>query len=164
MPILYWHTWRFFKLRNHPVFNRISHYSREVSCKNTWMEEEERDSAPPEKIPGKGEELLCHPCQAQAKVATLSPADFWFLFQHFCRYFKHLSPDKLTGGWRGDLAKLSREWEVILFLVYKPVIPAEWTSTFHQPPSSPFVLVRKIVFRWLCWTPMFLCTIWEWSR
>jgi len=45
---------------------------------------------------------------ARGKRFFVTPA------KHKRRYFKHLSPDKLTGGWRGDLAKLSREWEVIV--------------------------------------------------
>jgi len=34
--------------------------------------------------------------------------------KHKRRFFKGLTPDKLTGGWRGDLAELSRKWEVFV--------------------------------------------------
>jgi len=30
------------------------------------------------------------------------------------RYLKQLTPDKLVGGWRGDLARLSQKWEVFV--------------------------------------------------
>jgi len=48
------------------------------------------------------------------KVITRGKRIFVTPAKHKPRYFKQLTPDKLVGGWRGDLADFSQEWEVFV--------------------------------------------------
>ena len=68
-----------------------------------------------------------------------------FSFNTSSGFAKGLTPDKLTGGWRGDLAKLSRTWEVML--IYCVILQSLLRVNSNFPPASVFTVCFKWNFK-----------------
>ena len=84
-------------------------------------------------------------CQTQAQVFFLVWSGVSFSFNTSSGFAKGLTPDKLTGGWRGDLAKLSRTWEVML--IYCVILQSLLRVNSNFPPASVFTVCFKWNFK-----------------